>query len=94
MFWFLPIIGLAAAATIGIIAITVYHIITHRDVRENVEEIAVDDAFKYRILEAKKHSVKVGIFDKNNNMLQQAEITSDEGVSNTVRRSIDKEYYL
>lgn len=94
MFWFLPLIGIASAAAIGIIAITIYHIISHRDVREEVEEIDVDDAFKYKILEAKKHSVHVGIFDKRDNLLQEVELTSDEGVSQNVQRSVCKEYVI
>lgn len=94
MFWFIPLIGLASAAAIGIIAITIYHIISHRDIRREVNEIPVDNAFKYKILEAKKHSVHVGIFDKKDNLLQEVELRSDEGVSQNVQRSVSKEYVI
>lgn len=103
MFWFIPIIlaagaagGLAGGVAGILIALVIDHIISHDDIREAVEQeaIPVNDAFKYKIMEAKKHSVNVGLTDKNNNLLGQIELTSDEGVSDEVLQSVGQEYRI
>lgn len=93
MFWFSPLFAIAATViAIGIIA--VYHVITHQDVRDAVESIAVDDAFKYKIQQAKKNAVDVGIFNSNNDLIDNFEIQSDDGVSEEVRASVNQVYYI
>lgn len=52
----------------------------------------VPNAFKVKILEKKKTAVDVGIFNKNDQPLQQMHIESDEGVSNELQ--VGQEYYL
>lgn len=96
MFWFAPFIGIASALFVGgvVAAIVINHVITHRDIKRSIKELEVDDAFKYKILKAKEHAVNVGIFDVYDNYLGETELTSDYGMSNSVKYSGDKEYML
>jgi VCBS repeat-containing protein len=78
MFWFSPLFAIAATV-IAIGIIAVYH---------------VDDAFKYKIQQAKKNAVDVGIFNSNNELIDNFEIQSDDGVSEEVRASVNQVYYI
>ena len=73
MFWFIPIILAGAVGGIagGLSTILICGIIDLFSVDENVRESAqhISDAFKYRIKEAKKNAVNVGIFDRETNEL-------------------------
>ena len=52
---------------------------------EEVEE-QYPDAFKLLIKEKKKNAVNVGIFDEDNEHLDDVEITSTKGVSKSLRK--------
>ena len=50
------------------------------------EEEQYPDAFKLLIKEKKKNAVNVGIFDEDNEHLDDVEITSTKGVSKSLRK--------
>lgn len=50
---------------------------------ESIEE-EYDDAFKLLIKEKKNNAVKVGIFNESNDLLDDVEIQSSSGVSNSL----------
>lgn len=87
--------GGVAGAAIGVIIAIIDHAISHEDIQETVrKEIPVNDDFRYKILKAKKNSVDVGIFGKQNNLIKKVEICSDEGVSPEVQQSVGMTYTL
>ncbi len=51
-----------------------------------------DDAFKFKLLEAKKNAVYVGIFDEQNLPLTEIQIESTNGVANNLKTN--KWYYI
>ncbi len=70
-----PIAGLAVAA--------VYYIKGIIDKRTVAEEVGqrVDNSFRAQILECKRNSVKVGIFDEEDNHIQNISLQSEAGIS-------------
>lgn len=95
MFWFSPLIAVATAVAVGsIIVIVIDHVITHGDIKRKIVSMAINKAFKYKILKAKKHSVHVGIFDKEDHILDKVEMKSDKGMSKSVMNGVTKEYTL
>ena len=48
----------------------------------------------YRIKEAKKNAVDVGIFDRETNELETITLTSESCISDEVRKDVMKWYYL
>ena len=61
------------------------YFISEETLVENVEE-EYPDAFKLLIKEKKKNAVNVGIFDEDNEHLDDVEITSSKGVSKSLRK--------
>jgi hypothetical protein len=98
MFWFIPIILAGAVGGIagGLATILICGIIDLFSVDETVRERAqhLSDAFKYRIKEAKKNAVDVGIFDRETNELETITLTSESCISDEVRKDVMKWYYL
>lgn len=72
--------GAAAGAVLG--AVVDWFIDEDTLSQAVVEEY--DDAFKLLIKEKKKKAVKVGIFDDDNELLDDVEIQSNEGVSDSL----------
>ena len=89
MFPFLPIIlcALGGVATGVAICIVLDNMITKSRIRKVIESesLSVPGSFKYKIKEAKKHAVKVGIFDKRGHELKEIEVQSQKGVSKNVK---------
>ncbi|MBR6962554.1 MAG: hypothetical protein IKH86_02885 [Prevotella sp.] len=85
MFPFFPLIlcALGGAAAGFAICVVLDKMITKKRIQEIVkdESLSVPESFKYKIKEAKKNTVKVGIFDKRENELKEIEIQSEKGVS-------------
>ena len=82
----LEILGLLAGGLLGAtIFLTVDYFISKTTLVENVGD-EYPNAFKILIKEKKKNAVNVGIFDKNNEHLDDVEITSSKGVSNSLRK--------
>jgi hypothetical protein len=90
----LILLGLAGVVVGAAISIVVDTIINKKKVRNAVkdESLHLPKAFKYKILEAKRHAVKVGIFDKCSQQLSTLNIESDEGVADDIQ--INKWQYL
>ncbi len=89
LFPIIPIIlcGLGGVATGFAICIILDKMITKSRIKEAVksESLSVPDSFKYKIKEAKKNAVKVGIFDTRGRELKVIDIQSQKGVSKTVK---------
>ena len=82
----LEALGLLAGGLLGAtIFMAVDYFISEETLVENVEE-EYPDAFKLRIKEKKKNAVNVGIFDEDNEHLDDMEITSSKGVSKSLRK--------
>lgn len=88
MFQFIPLIlcGLGGIAAGFAICVVLDKMITNRRIKEIVENesLSVPKSFKYKIIEAKKNAVKVGVFDKREHELKEIEIKSKKGVSSKV----------
>lgn len=74
------LIGGAGGAVLGAI---VDWFIDDDTLTESIEE-EYEDAFKLLIKEKKKNAVKVGIFDEENDLLDDVEIQSNSGVSDSL----------
>ena len=82
----LEALGLLAGGLLGAtIFLTVDYFISKETLVENDED-EYPDAFKLLIKEKKKNAVNVGIFDKDNEHLDDVEITSSKGVSKSLRK--------
>lgn len=82
----LETLGLLAGGLLGAtIFMAVDYFISEETLVENVEE-EYPDAFKLRIKEKKKNAVNVGIFDEDNEHLDDMEITSSKGVSKSLHK--------
>lgn len=82
----LEALGLLAGGLLGAtIFMAVDYFISEETLVENVEE-EYPDAFKLRIKEKKKNAVNVGIFDEDNEHLDDMEITSSKGVSKNLHK--------
>ena len=82
----LEALGLLAGGLLGAtIFLTVDYFISKETLVENVED-EYPDAFKLLIKEKKKNAVNVGIFDEDNEHLDDMEITSSKGVSKSLRK--------
>lgn len=82
----LEVLGLLAGGLLGAtIFLTVDYFISKKTLVENVGD-EYPNAFKILIKEKKKNAVNVGVFDKNNEHLDDVEITSSKGVSNSLRK--------
>ena len=82
----LEALGLLAGGLLGAtIFMAVDYFISEETLVENVEE-EYPDAFKLLIKEKKKNAVNVGIFDEDNEHLDDVEITSSKGVSKSLRK--------
>ena len=82
----LEALGLLAGGLLGAtIFMAVDYFISEETLVENVEE-EYPDAFKLLIKEKKKNAVNVGIFDEDNEHLDDMEITSSKGVSKSLRK--------
>lgn len=88
MFWFVPFIlgGLGTVAAAAAIGVFIYGLITPDNVRETVEReaVAISNAFKYKIFEAKGRKVSAGIFSQSSELLNVVELESDTGVSEEI----------
>ena len=67
------------------ISLAVDYFISEETLVENVED-EYPDAFKLLIKEKKKNAVNVGIFDEDNEHLDDMEITSSKGVSKSLHK--------
>ena len=82
----LEALGLLAGGLLGAtIFMAVDYFISEETLVEKVEE-EYPDAFKLLIKEKKKNAVNVGIFDEDNEHLDDVEITSTKGVSKSLRK--------
>ena len=82
----LEALGLLAGGLLGAtIFLTVDYSISKETLVENVED-EYPDAFKLLIKEKKKNAVNVGIFDEDDEHLDDVEITSTKGVSKSLRK--------
>ena len=83
----LEVLGLLAGGIVGVtmISLAVDYFICEDTLADNIEE-EYPDAFKLLIKEKKKNAVKVGIFDEDNEHLDDVEITSSKGVSKNIRK--------
>ena len=82
----LEALGLLAGGLLGAtIFMAVDYFISEETLVENVEE-EYPDAFKLRIKEKKKNAVKVGIFDEDDEHIDDIEITSSKGVSKSLHK--------
>ncbi len=71
---------LLALGGAALISIAVATIISQNTIQVQVKE-KCSDAFKALIKEKKKDAVKVGIYDRSDNSLNEMEISSTEGVA-------------
>ena len=82
----LEALGLLAGGLLGAtIFMAVDYFLSEDKLVEAVEE-QYPDAFKLLIKEKKKNAVNVGIFDEDNEHLDDVEITSTKGVSKSLRK--------
>ena len=83
----LEVLGLLAGGIVGatMISLAVDYFICEDTLADNIEE-EYPDAFKLLIKAKKKNAVKVGIFDEDNEHLDDVEITSSKGVSKNIRK--------
>ena len=82
----LEALGLLAGGLLGAtIFMAVDFFLSEDKLVEEVEE-EYPDAFKLLIKEKKKNAVNVGIFDEDNEHLDDVEITSTKGVSKSLRK--------
>lgn len=82
----LEALGLLAGGLLGAtIFLAVDFFLSEDKLVEEVEE-QYPDAFKLLIKEKKKNAVNVGIFDEDNEHLDDVEITSTKGVSKNLRK--------
>lgn len=89
----LQVLGLLAGGIAGaaLLTIAVDYFLDEDALRESVRE-QEPDAFKMLIKEKKKNTVNVGIFDEDNEHLDDMEITTSKGVSRSLRKG--KTIYL
>ena len=82
----LEALGLLAGGLLGAtIFLAVDFFLSEDKLVEEVEE-QYPDAFKLRIKEKKKNAVNVGIFDEDDEHLDDVEITSSKGVSKSLHK--------
>ena len=82
----LEALGLLAGGLLGAtIFLAVDFFLSEDKLVEEVEE-QYPDAFKLLIKEKKKNAVNVGIFDEDNEHLDDVEITSTKGVSKSLHK--------
>ena len=82
----LDALGLLVGGLLGAtIFMAVDYFLSEDKLVEEVEE-QYPDAFKLLIKEKKKNAVNVGIFDEDNEHLDDVEITSTKGVSKSLRK--------
>lgn len=82
----LEALGLLACGLLGAtIFLAVDFFLSEDKLVEEVEE-QYPDAFKLLIKEKKKNAVNVGIFDEDDEHLDDVEITSTKGVSKSLRK--------
>lgn len=82
----LEALGLLAGGLLGAtIFLAVDFFLSEDKLVEKVEE-KYPDAFKLLIKEKKKNAVNVGIFDEDDEHLDDVEITSTKGVSKSLRK--------
>ncbi len=82
----LEALGLLAGGLLGAtIFMAVDFFLSKDKLVEKVEE-EYPDAFKLLIKEKKKNAVNVGIFDEDNEHLDDVEITSSKGVSKSLHK--------
>ena len=82
----LEALGLLAGGLLGAtICLAVDFFLSEDKLVEEVEE-QYPDAFKLLIKEKKKNAVNVGIFDEDDEHLDDVEITSTKGVSKSLRK--------
>ena len=84
MWWLIP--GLLGGGLLGAaIFLTVDYFLSSDTLSEAVRE-KEPDAFKVLIKEKKKNAVNVGIFDKDNEHINDMEITTSKGVSKSLHK--------
>lgn len=82
----LEVLGLLAGGLLGAtIFLAVDFFLSEDKLVEEVEK-QYPDAFKLLIKEKKKNAVNVGIFDEDDEHLDDVEITSTKGVSKSLRK--------
>lgn len=84
MWWLIP--GLLGGGLLGAaIFLTVDYFLSSDTLSDAVRE-KEPDAFKVLIKEKKKNAVNVGIFDKDNEHINDMEITTSKGVSKSLHK--------
>lgn len=95
--WLLTGAAAAAATVVGIAAVcvAVEEIRSIGDVKKAVtNNIKVNDVFKWRIEEAMQYSVNVGIFDREENKLEDLTLDSSSEVYENVINDLMKWQYI
>lgn len=98
MFQYIPIIltAFAGIALLTKICVVLNKKITISRIRSIVKDelLSLQNPFKYKIKEAKKNAVKVGIFTRKNEELKEIEIKSKEGVSKNINKELNTWSYI
>ena len=82
----LEALGLLAGGLLGATIFLAVDFFLSEDKLVEVVEEQYPDAFKLLIKEKKKNAVNVGIFDEDDEHLDDVEITSTKGVSKSLRK--------
>jgi len=84
MWW--SVLGLLGGGLLGAaLFLTIDYFLSPETLGEAVKK-EEHDAFKVLIKEKKKNAVNVGIFDEDNEYINDMEITSSKGVSRSLRK--------
>ncbi len=84
MWW--SVLGLLGGGLLGAaLFLTIDYFLSPETLGEAVKK-EEPDAFKVLIKEKKKNAVNVGIFDEDNEYINDMEITSSKGVSRSLRK--------
>ena len=82
----LEALGLLAGGLLGATIFLAVDFFLSEDKLVEEVEVQYPDAFKLLIKEKKKNAVNVGIFDEDDEHLDDVEITSTKGVSKSLRK--------
>lgn len=85
MWWNLLALGLSGLAAAAITSIVVDFFLTEDNIADAVQE-EYPDAFKLMIKEKKKNAVNVGIFDNENDEIDEMTIESKKGINKSLRK--------
>lgn len=84
MWW--TVLGLLGGGLLGAAIVLSVPFFLSRDTLADAVREEEPDAFKVLIKEKKKNAVHVGIFDEDNEHINDMELTSSKGVSRSLRK--------